>query len=159
MANKKNGFSLVELLIVLGLIGLIVAMTVNFSVHNRFRWSLRDTSRELTSTYYQAKQRAARENSSIRLEVTATGYTLYRNNAGAWTAIKNEIFPEKISATLVSDFKINPMGFILNPGIADNTMVAGTQVITLITPRGADVDSMTITIYPYGGLRVQKVFK
>jgi hypothetical protein len=50
------------------------------------------------------------------------------------------------------------MGFILNPNLGDNTML-GTQTITLEAPRGASNDSMTITIYPYGGLSVKKVFK
>jgi len=158
MLKKEKGFSLIELLLVLVLIGTMVAMTVNFSVRNKYRWSLRDTTREITSTYYQAKQRAARENASIRLEVRADGYAIYRNNAGAWEVVKGEVYPEKVTATVPADFKINPMGFILDPGVLNNTML-GTQTITLTAPHGADIDSMTITIYPYGGLRVEKAFK
>jgi prepilin-type N-terminal cleavage/methylation domain-containing protein len=158
MSKKEKGFSLIELLLVLALIGTMVAMTVNFSLHNRERWALRDAAREITSTYYQAKQRAARENAPIRLQVRADGYAIYRNNLGAWEVIKDEFYPKKITGVTLADFKVNPMGFILDPGIANNTML-GTQTIVLNAPRGADVDAMTITIYPYGGLRVEKAFK
>jgi type II secretory pathway pseudopilin PulG len=156
MLKKKNGFSLIDLLLVLVLIGTIVAMTVNFSVSNKDRWSLRDTAREITSTYYQAKQRAARENASVRLNVGTKGYSFYRDNAGVWEALKNEFYPKKITASVTANFIINPSGFIIDPG---TMKIAGSQTITLLAPRGAYNDSMTITIYPYGGLRVVKVFK
>ena len=55
MDKKQKGFSLIELLLVLVLIGTLVAMTVNFSLRNKDRWSLRDTARDITSTYYQAQ--------------------------------------------------------------------------------------------------------
>lgn len=156
MQKNNKGFSLIELLLVLVLVGMIVAMTVNFTVRNKYRWALRDTARELTSIYYQAKQRAARENASVRLNVAAGGYTLYRDNAGAWEAFRNETYPEKIAATVTANFLINPSGFILDPV---SLKIAGSQTITLRAPHGADFDTMTISIYPYGGLRVEKVFK
>ena len=156
MLKKKKGFSLIELLLVLSLIGMIVAITVNFSMHNKDRWSLRDTAREITSTYYQAKQRASRENASVRLDVGAKGYAFYRDNAGAWEILKSETYPEKITGSSTANFLIHPSGFIIDP---TTLKIAGSQTITLTAPRGAYIDSMTITIYPYGGLRVEKAFK
>ncbi len=156
MHKKQNGFSLIELLLVLIMIGIIVSMTVSFTTRNKDRWSLRDTARFITSTYYQAKQRAARENTSVRLEVQATQYVFSRNNAGLWEVVKSEIFPEKISAVVTADFLISPSGFILDPV---SLKIAGAQTIALNAPRGGDVDAMIITIYPYGGLRVEKLFK
>jgi prepilin-type N-terminal cleavage/methylation domain-containing protein len=156
MPKNKNGYSLIELLLVLVLIGTIAAMTVSFTMHNKYRWALRDIARTITSTYYQAKQRAARENSSIRLDVKATGYTLYRDNAGTWQVLKNEGYYEKVSASSIANFIINPSGFIIDPG---TLKIAAAQTITLNVPHGVDVDSMTITIYPYGGLNVKKIFK
>jgi prepilin-type N-terminal cleavage/methylation domain-containing protein len=156
MQKKLSGFSLIELLLVLVLIGTIVAMTVNFTTRNKDRWSMRDLSREITSTYYQARQRASRENSSMRLEVTDKSYVYYRDNAGTWEILRREDFPVKINATATADFLINPSGFILDPV---SLKIAGSQTITLSAPRGADFDTMTITIYPYGGLRVEKDFK
>lgn len=156
MQKNKSGFSLIELLLVLVLIGTIVAMTVNFTTRNKERWSLRDLAREITSTYYQARQRAARENASMRLEILDKSYTFFRDNAGVWEILKREDFPDKIDATVTANFLINPSGFILDPV---SLKIAGSQTITLSAPRGADFDTMTITIYPYGGLRVEKAFK
>jgi prepilin-type N-terminal cleavage/methylation domain-containing protein len=156
MLKSKKGFSMIELLLVLSLTVIIFAMTVNFSIRNKDRWSLRDTTREITSTYYQAKQRAARENASMRLTIGAKGYVFFRDNAGDWEVVKNETYPKKIAGTVLADFLINPSGFIINPA---TLKIAGAQTITLAAPRGADFDTMTITIYPYGGLRVEKIFK
>jgi prepilin-type N-terminal cleavage/methylation domain-containing protein len=156
MYKKQKGFSLIELLLVLILIGTMVAMTVNFSLRNKDRWSLRDTARIITSAYYQGKQRAARENSTVRINVQAKEYDYYRNNAGLWELLKQEFFPEKVTAVTTADFLIGPSGFILDPV---SFKIAGAQTISLSAPRGSDVDSMTITIYPYGGLRVEKAFK
>lgn len=155
MNTKKNGYSLIELLLVMVLMGTIFTMSVNFSIRNKDRWSLRDTAREITSTYYQAKQRATRENSSVRITVEEDGYAYYWNDAGDWKALRDETFATKIAATSTADFLINPSGFIIDP---DSFKIAGTQTITLSAPRGDDVDTMTITIYPYGGLRVEKEF-
>jgi len=159
----KNGFSLIELLLVLVLIGTLVAMTVNFTVRNKDRWSLRDTAREITSTYYQAKQRASRENLSVCLNVGVKEYGLYEEgDVGVWDQIViKEAFPEKIIASSTANFLINPSGFIIDPG---TLKISGSQTITLTAPRGVKggveiFDTMTITIYPYGGLRVEKVFK
>ena len=156
MLKNKKGFSFIELLLVLVFVGFFMAMTINFSVRNRDRWALRDTTREITSTYYQAKQRASRENASVRLDVKASGYTFYRDNSGVWEVVNSETYPKKITASSLANFIINPSGFIIDPA---TLKIAGSQTITLNAPRGADIDSMTITIYPYGGLRVEKVFK
>ncbi|MCX6554557.1 MAG: prepilin-type N-terminal cleavage/methylation domain-containing protein [Candidatus Aminicenantes bacterium] len=156
MRKNKSGFSLIELLLVLILIGTIVAMTASFTTRNKDRWSLRDLAREITSTYYQARQRAARENASMRIEILQKSYTYYRDNIGIWETLRKEDFPEKIAATVTANFLINPSGFILDPA---SLKIAGLQTITLSAPRGAYFDTMTITIYPYGGLRVEKDYK
>jgi hypothetical protein len=92
----------------------------------------------------------------MRIEVLDKSYIYYRDNGGVWEILKREDFPEKISATVTANFLINPSGFILDPV---SLKIAGLQTITMRAPRGADFDTMTITIYPYGGLRVEKVFK
>jgi prepilin-type N-terminal cleavage/methylation domain-containing protein len=153
MLKKQKGFSLIELLSVLSFIGIFTAMVINFSLRNKDRWSLRDMTREITSTYYQAKQRASRENASVRLDVGAKGYTMYHSNG---EILKSENYPEKITAISTANFLINSSGFIIDPG---TLAIANSQTIKLTAPRGAYNDTMTITIYPYGGLRVEKDFK
>jgi len=158
MQKKQKGFSVVEMLLVLLFVGLLATMAINISVRGRSRWALRGMAREVTSAFYQAKQLASRENSPTKLDFSDTGYSYYRRRSGAWELIRSEKFGEKInrSSTSTTGFAISPSGFLLNP----STMaISGMQTIELKAPHGALVDTITINIYPYGGVRVQKDFK
>jgi prepilin-type N-terminal cleavage/methylation domain-containing protein len=68
MLKKQRGFTMIELLVVLLIIGVIATLTVNISMRNRHRWALRNTAREITSIFYQAKQMASRENSNVLVD-------------------------------------------------------------------------------------------
>jgi prepilin-type N-terminal cleavage/methylation domain-containing protein len=160
MLTKRKGFTVVELLVVLLFMGIIAAMTINITTRNQGRWALRNTAREITSIFYQAKQLASRENSPVLVDFDTSEFILYSRRAGAWERVRGELYDRKITvAKTPSDstgFAISPSGFLINP-ISMN--IYGMQTIVLSTPHGYDFDTMTITIYPYGGLRVQKDFK
>jgi type II secretion system protein H len=160
MRKKKKGFSVVEMLLVLLVVGLLASMAINISVRGKSRWALRGMAREITSTFYQAKQLASRENSPTKLDFSSTGYSYYRRRSGAWQLIRSDIFGSKITATKSpsssTGFAISPSGFLLNP---DTLGIYGMQTIELRAPHGSQYDSITINIYPYGGVRVQKDFK
>jgi prepilin-type N-terminal cleavage/methylation domain-containing protein len=160
MRTKRKGFTVVELLVVLLFVGVIAAMTVNITMRNRGRWALRSTAREVTSIFYQAKQLASRENSPVLVDFDTNDYALYSRRAGAWEKVRGNLYGEKITVSKTpadsTGFAIAPSGFLINP---DTMAIYGMQTIVLSAPHGADFDTMTITIYPYGGLRVQKDFK
>jgi len=160
MLNKQKGFTIVELLLVLLIVGLIAAMTINMSIRNQYRWGLRNTAREITSMFYQAKQLASRENSPIMLDFTANEYVLFQRRGLLWERVKGGRYGEKITVNKSpvdsTGFAIAPSGFLINP----NTMgIYGMQTIVLAAPHGTAFDYMTINIYPYGGIRVQKNFR
>jgi prepilin-type N-terminal cleavage/methylation domain-containing protein len=163
MLTKRKGFTVVEMLVVLLFIGVIAAMTINITTRNRGRWALRNTAREITSIFYQAKQLASRENTPVLVDFDTTEFILYSRRAGAWERVRGELYDKKIAVSKTpidsTGFAIAPSGYIIKPGTPETPAIYTTQIIVLSTPHGYDFDTMTITIYPYGGLRVQKDFK
>jgi prepilin-type N-terminal cleavage/methylation domain-containing protein len=160
MSTRQKGFTVVELLLVLLFIGLLAAMAVNISMQSRNRWALRNTAREITSIFYQAKQLASRESEAVMIDFTADEYVLNLWRSGAWERYKSGKYGEKVTVSKTptdsTGFAISPSGFILNP---DTKVIWGMQTIVLQAPHPRGMDSMTINIYPYGGVRVQKDFK
>jgi type II secretion system protein H len=160
MLKKQKGFTMIELLVVLLIIGVIATLTVNISMRNRHRWALRNTAREITSIFYQAKQMASRENSNVLVDFSADEYALYSWRAGAWLKLKGAKYGEKITVDKTpadhTGFAISPSGFIINP---DTMAIWGMQTIVVSAPHPAGFDTITINIFPYGGIRVQKDFK
>jgi len=160
MLKIRKGFTIIELLLVLLIMGLLGAMAINMSIRNRHRWSLRNTAREITSIFYQAKQIASRENSPVLVDFDANEYALYSRRAGAWQKLKGEKYGEKLTVNKTpadsTGFAIAPSGFLINP---DTMAIYGMQTIVVSAPNGALFDTITINIYPYGGVRVQKDFK
>lgn len=160
MLTRQKGLSVVELLLVLLFIALITAMTVNVSYQNRNRWALRGTAREITTLFHQAKSQASRENSMVMLDFQNNESSLYSRRSGAWELQRSLPLGAKVTLTKTpadhTGFAINSSGFLINP---NDMSIWGMQTITLQAPRGADVDRIVLTIYPYGGIRVQRQFK
>lgn len=160
MLSKQKGFSVVELLVVLLFMGIIVAMAVNLSYRNRNRWALRGTAREITTFFHQAKSQASKENSPIMLDFQNNEYSLYTRRSNAWVLQRSMPFGANVTMNKVpadhTGFAITSSGFLIKP---DTMNIWGMQTLTLEAPRGADIDRIVITIYPYGGIRVQRQFK
>jgi type II secretion system protein H len=163
MLKKQTGFTIIELLLVLAIMGVIVVMTVNIGMRNRHRWALRNTAREITSIFYQAKQLASRENSPVLVDFSADEYALYSRRAGAWGKLKGEKYGEKLTVNKTPNdftgFAIAPSGYLIKPDNPETPVIYGMQTIVVSAPHGVLFDTITINIYPYGGIRVQKDFK
>ncbi|MBN2345628.1 MAG: prepilin-type N-terminal cleavage/methylation domain-containing protein [Candidatus Aminicenantes bacterium] len=160
MPKREKGFTIVELLLVLLVVGLLAAMAVNMSLRNRHRWALRGTAREITAMYYQARQAASRESSMVMLDFTADEYVLMVRRNDAWERLKGGTYAEKITVDKIpadsTGFAISPSGILLHP----NTLaIYGMQTIRVQAPHPAGQDVITINIYPYGGIRVQTDFR
>ncbi len=160
MTNRQKGFSVVELLIVLLIVGLVSAMTISLSYRNKNRWALRGTAREITTIFHQAKSQASRENSPVMLDFQNNAYSLYMRRNNDWVLQRSMPFGSKVTMTKApadpTGFAINSSGFLINP---DTMSIWGMQTLTLQAPHGAQTDEIVLTIYPYGGLRVRHQFK
>ncbi len=160
MSTRRKGFTVIELLLVLLFIGVLAAMTVSIGMQSRNRWALRNTAREITSIFYQAKQLASRESEAVMIDFTADEYVLNLWRGGDWERYRSGRFGEKVTVSKTPDeptgFAISPSGFIINP---DTNVIWGMQTIRLEAPHPNGIDAMTINFYPYGGVRVQKDFK
>ena len=157
--KKRKGFTLVETLVVLTLMGIIAALSVGYSLRTKERWTLRGISREVTSSYYEMRARASRENSPCKIEFNTNSFSTFFHDGAAWQRIEDYDIGEKVTISkapnLKPGFAVNSSGFIIDP---DTRMIVGAQVITLSLNRGAGVDRVIISIFPYGGLRVENKF-
>jgi type II secretion system protein H len=160
MLKKQKGFSLIELLLVLLFMGLIAAMAINSTMRTRHRWALRNTAREITSMFYQARQQASRENAPVMLDFADGSYSLHIRRSGVWEKLKSEFFGEKVTVTKTpadtTGFAIAPSGFLLRP---DTMAICGMQTLVVRAPHQSEFDTITINIYPYGGVRATQQFK
>lgn len=155
----KKGFTVIEMLIVISLIGIIAALSVGYSLRMKERWTLRGVSREITSSFYEMRSRASRENSPCKIEFAANSFTTFFHDGAAWQQLNQYDVGEKVTISKVPNakpgFAVNSSGFIVDP---DTRVITGAQIITLSLPRAAGVDRVVISIFPYGGLRVENHF-
>jgi prepilin-type N-terminal cleavage/methylation domain-containing protein len=170
--DKQKGFTLIEILAVLMLIGIIVVAIGGFSTKNKNRWDLRGTSRIITASYYELKQRASRENLPCRISFTRNSYSTWSCNEDAggvrsWVKIRD--IPLGTSNMIYvyegagyPDIAIDSRGMIFKTD--DTTPISltlsGMQTIELRSPLnygGSSGDKFLITLYPIGGIDVQSI--
>ena len=70
--RKRSGFTLIELLVTMALLSIIVALASGISYTARHRWTLSDFGRDITSSFHQLKQLAAKENLPCRMKFSAS---------------------------------------------------------------------------------------
>lgn len=158
--HTRDGFSIIELLIVLLFFGTIISVTLSYSLKGKDRRNLSATARIVTGEIYKIKQIAARENLLIRMTFTADSYSYQAFDGALWQDyttrdVTGGTTPEDIVVLNPPDFAVNSRGMILKPS---DLQLSGTQSIALRAPRGAGYDYITIQLYPYGGLKVEKKF-
>jgi len=166
MKKKKTGFTVVELLIVITMIGILVSITLSYSLRSQHRWTLRGVAREITSTYYQMRQQASRDNTPYRMEFLNGSFQTYRYDATTmnWVAIaKSAVTTGNIGTkvTIVNppDFAVNSSGFIVKQNVPNQFSILGLQTIELTSPGAVGMDRIFILIYPYGGIQVESQFR
>lgn len=171
--QKRAGFSVVELLVVIALMGTIVVVAAGINYNSRHRWSMQDLARDITSSYYQLKQYAARENIPCRMRFTAVGFSMYRSIVPdpanplvrAWDTDhplrEIELGPET-SLYLVAgtpDLAIDARGYIYKTDDACSLTMEGVKTVEIRAPHrkgGNFGDQTVITFYPFGGIDVHK---
>ncbi len=171
MTKKRSGFTLVELLIVLGVLGVLVMVTAGISYNARHRWTLSDFARNITTSYHQLRQLATRENIPCRMKFSAKGFELFRgqrDGAGTLSWPTDPIRTYSIGPTSTVfirnpglDLAIDSRGYVYqtNDACSQPFAMAGIQTLEVQAPhhRGETFgDRILITVFPFGGLNVQK---
>ena len=97
---KNDGFTLIEICVVIAIIGIISAIAVPNMISWREDAKLRDAAFNLRSDLELAKFRAIRENSSVPLNFTANSYTFNFSGDASRT--------RQLPAGVVIDLSHNP---------------------------------------------------
>lgn len=163
--KKKHGFSFLELLIVIGFLAILVSLALSISSKSRNRLSIRNVAHEITGQFYKVKHRAVRESRTIRMNFNSHGYQFQIYDGSSWNDLNDPGFGSKTIGDMVTinsplpDFAMNPKGFLVKPVAPNQFAIMSTQTITLTSPGNQGTDTITIKIYPYGGIHVSKVFQ
>jgi type II secretory pathway pseudopilin PulG len=158
--NKCEGFSIIELLVVLLFFGAVISATLSYSLKGKDRRNLSATARLITGEIYKIKQISARENMLVRMTFTTDTYSYQYYDGAMWQDyttrdVQTGTTPENIVVLNPPDFAVNSRGMTLKPG---DFQLSGTQTVTLRAPRGAGYDFIYIRLFPYGGIKVEKKF-
>jgi type IV fimbrial biogenesis protein FimT len=134
---REGGFSLIELMVVIGIMGIILAIAL--PVYNRWRQStaLQSASQTLMAHIKQARVMAVSDNRQVSVTFTASGYTV--DSAGSnpqqylLSAYANGL-------TLTPTFNGNTLTFSSN---GESSISSGKDSVTITNSNGA---SKTITV-------------
>ncbi|MBU4268666.1 MAG: prepilin-type N-terminal cleavage/methylation domain-containing protein [Acidobacteria bacterium] len=168
--RKRTGFTLVELLVVLALMSIIVIVSAGINYNVRHRWTMSDFARDITTSFLQLKQLAAKENLPCRMKFSAQGFEMYRSQrvSGVLSWVADPIRAIDLGPTSTVfvendtlDLAIDSRGYVYQTDDACTQpfTMAGIQTIDVRNPhrKGGDFgDRVLITFYPFGGLNVQK---
>jgi prepilin-type N-terminal cleavage/methylation domain-containing protein len=160
--KKQNGFTIYELLTVIGIIAILSIITIPNMISWRSEVKLRGASNNLRADLQMAKLRALREKAIVAVVFTANDYYIFIDNgaaanAGNWNLdadealLRNRQLPAGVSIALPTAFdspnnrtRFNGRGF---PDPATLTGGGLTGTVTLENSKGSQ---MQITINRIG---------
>lgn len=169
--KKKSGFTMVELLIVLMLLGVIIVLTLRVGDSVTANSRITGLINNFLADYSSAKLLASSENRYVAIIFSSDGrsYTLQKQtligDLNNWTLIKT-VTPLSdrscFDSGAVSDFAINSTGEVrLWPVTTPLTTPSNVNLVFYIrkgmgSPSDEIAYQRTIRIFPYGGLKVEK---
>jgi len=162
---KKNGFSFLELMLVMGFLAILVTLALSISSKSQNRTDIRNVAHEITGFIYKVRGQAIREFRTIRMQFSVHGYHFQVHDGLSWVDLNDPGFGSRgignnvTINTPLPDFAINPKGFIIKPDSPNQFSILGTQTVALTSPGNQGTDRITIQIFPYGGINVSKVFQ
>jgi prepilin-type N-terminal cleavage/methylation domain-containing protein len=160
--KKQNGFTIYELLTVLGIIAVLTIIATPSMISWRSEIKLRDASNNLRADLQMAKLRALREMTIVAVVFSANGYNIFIDNgaggnAGNWnldaneTVIRNIKLPAGVRIALPTTFdspnnrtRFDGRGF---PDPATLSAAGLTGTVTLQNSKGS---RMPVTVNRLG---------
>jgi len=157
--RRKNGFTVIELLITLLVIGIVTTITISFAFGSRHRWDLRGTSREITSYIQKLRLLAIKENKIVRMTFARKSLEAKVYENGSWVDLDHPVeynLEGRVEVINPPDFAFNSKSMIIDP---NTFQLTGQVQFQLQSPGNAgNKDIITITIYSFGGLKVEQNF-
>ena len=160
--KKKNGFTIYELLTVIGIIAILAIIAIPNMISWRSELKLRGASNNLRADLQMAKLRALREKAIVAVVFNANGYKIFfdngsGSNAGNWnldadeSVIRGRLLPATVSIALPTTFDSpNNRTRFDGRGFPDPATLSGdgqTGTVALQNSRGSQ---MLITINRLG---------
>ena len=153
--TRNNGFTVMELLIIIAIAGILAAIAVPNYMTHKDRANLRGATSNLVGDFEFTRSRAIRENGNVALvfNVDGGGYTVFEDFNENWVQDGDELrlravdFPSGVSVIMPTTFTDDRMHFN-SRGIPDGTF--GSAIL-----RNANNEQQTVTINIAGRIRRQ----
>ena len=162
--KKQNGFTIYELLAVIGIIAILAAIAIPNMISWRSEAKLRSASNNLRGDLQMAKLRAMREKAIVAVIFTANGYNIFIDNgagvnAGNWNLdagevpIRNRQLPAGVTIALPTTFDSpNNRTRFNGRGFPDQSTLTGGGLTGTVTIQNLKGSQMQITINRLGRL-------
>ena len=158
--KKPNGFTIYELLTVIGIIAVLTAIATPNIISWRTEAKLRGASNNLRADSQMAKLRALREKAIVALVFTANGYTIFLDNgasAGDWnldadeSLLRNRQLPAGVTIDLPTTFDSpNNRTRFNGRGFPDQATLTGGGLTGTVTLQNSGGSQMQLTINRLG---------
>lgn len=115
--RSEKGFSMMELMIVITLIGILIAIAAPSIIAYRQTLDYRTTARSIASILRQAKSQAIKNNLEQRVVISSAGYGIqagdraYNSTSGGWGSTTNfTTIPSSVITTPLTTLQFTPNG-------------------------------------------------
>ena len=170
--RSSRGFSMIELLLVLSMIGVLAIVSAGINQRQGARWALNDVARQIRTSYYQSRSEAVSGNRYVWMQVLTGGakYYVWDETTSNWVPLDRNLWrqpfraDDRVQLGHSDGMVISPQGMVLTPPSGEpgpgttnpaTLILAPNTRIELTSVGEAGTDKAEIQIYPFGGLKVE----